>query len=99
MLRSMLSAALLRERGEKIPMPVYYFHVRDSTGLLRDPDGIELPDMDSVRDEVRNSILSVLGEEPKELLADREFQIEDAFGRVVLLVPFRVTYLPTVAAG
>jgi hypothetical protein len=72
-------------------MPAYYFHVRDNGSLLRDPDGIELPDLDAARDECRKLIVSVLREEQRddELLTGREFQVEDELGRTVLIVPFQ----------
>jgi hypothetical protein len=80
-------------------MPAYYFHVRDRGTLIRDPDGIELPDLSSARDECRKLILSVLQDEQPndEFSAGREFQVEDELGRVVLTVPFRLS-LPRVRA-
>jgi hypothetical protein len=72
-------------------MPSYYFHIRENGELIKDPDGIELPDIDAVQDEVTNSIIAVLEDEQRdELLADREFQVEDQDGRTVLTVPFRL---------
>ena len=41
-------------------MPNYCFHVRDSGTLIRDPDGIDLPDLKGVRGEIRKLVLSVL---------------------------------------
>ena len=81
-------------------MPAYYFHVRNHGTLIRDPDGIDLPDLKGVRDEIRKSVLSVLQEEyAAEVSADREFQIEDAFGRIVLVVPFQPAFTQAVLAG
>jgi hypothetical protein len=72
-------------------MPAYYFHVRDNGTLIRDPDGIDLPDLGGICDEIRKSVLSVLQEKhAADISADGEFQIEDASGRVVLVVPFRL---------
>jgi hypothetical protein len=70
-------------------MPAYHFHVYDNGTLIRDPDGIELPDLRGVRGEIRKLVRSVLQEEAADVSAGREFQIEDAFGRIVLVVPFR----------
>ena len=80
-------------------MPAYYFHVWEDGVLIRDPDGLELPDIDAVHEEVTNSIVSVLREEDlDELSADRAFQIDDYLGRTVLKVPFRLALsLPPVA--
>ena len=77
-------------------MPSYYFHIRENGELIKDQDGIELPNIDAVHDEVRNSIIAVLKDErPGELSADREFQVEDQDGRTVLTSrldwPFRGT--------
>ena len=74
-------------------MPTYYFHIRDSGALVRDPEGLELPNLDAARTECRRVIVSVLSEEQMDGLisADREFQIEDEIGRTVLTVPFRST--------
>jgi len=72
-------------------MPAYYFHVWENGVLIRDSDGLDLPDMDAVHEEVKNSIVSVLQEEDlDELSADRAFQIDDHLGRTVLKVPFRL---------
>jgi len=80
-------------------MPAYYFHVRDHGTLIRDSDGIDLPDLKGVRDEIRKSVLSVLQEvHAGDVSRDREFQIEDAFGRIVLVVPFRLAHAPAAVA-
>lgn len=81
-------------------MPVYYFHVRDGGKIMRDPEGLELPDIDSVREVVRNSILSVLRENQTDKLSyDSEFQIDDERGRTVLIVPFRLALHPDAITG
>ena len=72
-------------------MATYYFHIRDSDTLVRDPDGLDLPDLASARTECRRVIAAVLNEEQLDELpsGSREFQIEDEIGRIVLTVPFR----------
>ena len=80
-------------------MPAYYFHVRNHGTLIRDPDGIDLPDLKGVREEIRKSVLSVLqDEQAADVSPDREFQIEDASGRIVLVVPFRLAHAPAALA-
>ena len=81
-------------------MPTYYFHIRENGTLIRDPDGLELPDLDAVRGECRSLILSVLREEQVDEArsADRQFQVEDESGRTVLLVPFQLA-LSAVGVG
>ena len=82
-------------------MPAYYFHIRDNGVLLRDPDGLELPDLDAARAECKRLILSVLREEPisEELSANREFEVVDETGRTVLLIPFRLALSPVGVGG
>jgi hypothetical protein len=82
-------------------MPVYYFHIRDNGDLLEDPEGIELPTLDAASVECKELIVSVLREEQaaEESLAGREFQIEDATGRVVLVVPFQLASPARVGGG
>ncbi len=81
-------------------MPTYYFHVRDNGVLIKDSVGVEVDDLSAAGDQCRQLILSVLREEQtdKELLANREFQVEDERGRTVLIVPFRLA-LSLVRAG
>jgi hypothetical protein len=57
-------------------MPAYYFHIRDNGTLIKDPDGLELPDLEAARAECKRLILSILREEQtvEQLLADRQFQ-------------------------
>lgn len=78
-------------------MPAYYFHVRDNGILIRDPDGLDLPDFDAVRAECKRLILSVLREEQisEEFSANREFEVVDDTGRIVLLVPFQLALSPS----
>jgi hypothetical protein len=72
---------------------VGYSIIRDNGVLVRDPDGLEMPDLDAAGTECQRIIVSVLSEEQMDELAsaNREFQIEDEIGRTVLTVPFRST--------
>ena len=81
-------------------MAAYYFHVRDNGTLIKDSDGIDLPDIKSVREDIRNLVLSLLREgHAADVSADREFQIEDASGRILMTVPFRLAHTPIAMAG
>jgi hypothetical protein len=82
-------------------MPAYYFHIRDNGTLIRDPDGLELPDLEAARAECKRLILSILREEQTmdQLLADRQFQIEDDTGGNVLTIPFRLAVPYAQVAG
>jgi hypothetical protein len=71
-------------------MPRYFFHVRDGSELIPDPEGVDLPNLDSAADEWRRVVREVLNEDAfrGELLAGRQIEITDALGRLVLLIPF-----------
>jgi hypothetical protein len=63
-------------------MPLYYFHLQSSTKIVHDKEGIELQDLDSVREEAVQSAREIMsqqvlkGDQPN----DRTFLIEDAEG-------------------
>jgi hypothetical protein len=75
-------------------MPAYYFHIRDNGVLIKDPTGLELPDLEAARTECTRIIVSVVREERMDdpSSANRDFEIEDEAGRTVLVVPFRSSF-------
>lgn len=66
-------------------MGIYYFHIRDDFGVVEDTDGIELADMAALLAEVVRSA----NELSREAATHRgmRFEIADAAGRTVLVVP------------
>ena len=72
-------------------MPRYFFHVRDGDELILDPEGLELPNHESVPSACHGLVREVLDEDQyrAELLDDRQFEIVDEQGRLVLNIPFR----------
>lgn len=72
-------------------MPNYYFHIRSSAGLIRDPEGIELPDLDAALAEAKRSARELLADLLKEdaILDGQTFEISDADGLVLARLPFR----------
>ena len=72
-------------------MPLYYFHIRSSAGLIRDPEGIELPDLDAALAEAKRSARELLADLLKEdaVLDGQTFEISDADGLVLARLPFR----------
>ncbi len=70
-------------------MGIYFFHIRDDFGLVEDPDGIELPDMAALLMEVVRSVndLSREGTTHRRV----RFEITDASGRIVLVVPVQAS--------
>ena len=70
-------------------MPRYYFHVRAGSGLTRDPDGADLPDIDAARKQAIKMACRAWSERPPESTDnDDAFEIADESGQVVLKVPF-----------
>lgn len=71
-------------------MPIYYFHIQGCDELIRDLEGVDLPDMDAVRDEAREGARAIMadrvrkGSEPDH----QAFRVDDDAGRTVLDYPF-----------
>ena len=78
-------------------MPLYYFNVRDAYGLVRDEEGIDLPDLHAVYREALRSV--------REFLADggapepMEFEVTDEHGQVVLRLPIQNPHNKRLAAS
>ena len=68
-------------------MGTYYFHIRDSFGVVEDTEGVELPDMAAVLAEVIRSVdeLSREGSTHRSI----RFEIADSTGRTVLVAPLK----------
>lgn len=66
-------------------METYYFHIRDSFGLVEDTDGVDLPGMTALLAEVIRSV-SELSREVSTYRSMR-FEIADSNGRTVLVAP------------
>jgi hypothetical protein len=71
-------------------MPTYFFHVRDRGELIEDREGLELPNLRFVLGECRRIVQAVLSEEEwrDTLDTERQFEIVDGGGRLLLAVPF-----------
>jgi hypothetical protein len=70
-------------------MARFYFHVRSGGDLMRDPDGSDLPDIDSARKEAVRMACRAWSEKPPERTGGNEvFEITDEAGEIVLKVPF-----------
>jgi hypothetical protein len=72
-------------------MPRYYFHIRSSAGLIRDPDGTELPDLASAISEAEGAARDLLAELLREgaVLDGQVFEIADADDQVLERMPLR----------
>ena len=72
-------------------MPRYYFHISASDGLIRDPDGTVLADLDAARREAENSARDLLADLLRrgEVPDGQVFEITDGDGLVLERVPLR----------
>jgi hypothetical protein len=69
-------------------MPQFYFNIRDTNGLTRDPEGQDLPDLDTARKEAVSAAREILGEKLLHggSLNGRTIEIADEAGHVVATV-------------
>ncbi|MGT2479950.1 DUF6894 family protein [Methylobacterium oryzae CBMB20] len=78
-------------------MPRFFLHIRDGNWLVEDLDGSDLPDLDAARTEAERSARSLLEIQRVDgaVLAGQSFEIADAAGDVLAVVPLRdVLQLP-----
>ena len=71
-------------------MPLFYFHVRDSSGRELDDTGIEFDTLEDAIDDARRARGEMLADAALEGTPDstRVFEIADVSGRVLATVPF-----------
>jgi hypothetical protein len=72
-------------------MPVFYFHLLNDMDV-RDPEGIELPDLEAARDKARHNARMLMGEMLKDeahINLSHRIDIEDEHRRVLDTVWFR----------
>jgi hypothetical protein len=76
-------------------MPRYFFHVRDGETVIPDDRGVDLPNLDDALEQCRRVVREVLNETENrdKLTADRQFEIVDELGRLVLTIPFSAVAL------
>ncbi len=70
------------------PMPRYFFDLTPGDETLSDEEGIELPDIETVRREARRSAKRIRHTLP-ERLPDQAFIIRDEAGQIVLAVDIK----------
>ncbi|MEE7446915.1 hypothetical protein MRF4_03255 [Methylobacterium radiotolerans] len=78
-------------------MPHFYLHIRDGQWLVEDLDGTDLPDLDAARTEAERSARALLEIQQVDgaVLAGQSFEIADASGQVLAVVPLKdVLQLP-----
>ena len=73
-------------------MPLYFFHIKDEATTMLDHEGIELDDLEAVREEATQAARQTMsgrvldGHEPN----GRAFVVTDEQGHVVLNFPFKL---------
>jgi len=72
-------------------MPRYFFHIKDEATTMLDQEGIELDDLEAVRNEATQAARQGMSERVLDGHApnDRTFVVTDEQGRVVLNFPFK----------
>jgi len=72
-------------------MPRYFFHIRSSDGIIEDPDGSDLPDLDAARREAELSARDLLADLLRQGVAldGQAFEITDEMGQILERLPFR----------
>ena len=72
-------------------MPLFYFHVRSTTGLEKDQQGLEFESLDEAIADARRAGAEMLLDEAVEETrrrTDSAFEIADSSGKVIARVPF-----------
>lgn len=72
-------------------MPHFYLNVRDADGLLEDPEGSDLPDLDAAHLQALEGARDILAEMLRkgEVLDRQTIEITDEAGAVLAVVRFR----------
>ncbi|HEX8669023.1 MAG TPA: hypothetical protein VF727_11710 [Allosphingosinicella sp.] len=71
-------------------MALYYFHLRDGTDILLDPEGRELPSLSAVAAAALRDARSIISDAARngQILFDQQIDVEDSGGRVVHSLQF-----------
>jgi hypothetical protein len=72
-------------------MPCFHFNIRDGADVIRDEEGMILPDIETARDEARSSAKELAAQEYREKheVDGRIIEITDSRGRVIEIFPLR----------
>ena len=75
-------------------MPRFYFHQRQRSGMVPDPEGSDLPDLEAAVLEAIASARELMSEAILEGwdISARSFEVVDDTGSTVLVVSFREAY-------
>jgi hypothetical protein len=72
-------------------MARFFIHLRDGTGELLDPEGVEHPSLESLRNAVLRTVRDLMSSDLKNGVIDFRFRVdaEDADGSIVYSLPFK----------
>jgi hypothetical protein len=72
-------------------MPRYFFNIRDDQGIVRDEEGMDLPDLQSAREEAQDSARELLAEtvRSRQPIDHKRIEVVDEGGTVVENIKFR----------
>jgi hypothetical protein len=72
-------------------MSKFYFHIRNGDRLARDAEGIELGDIDAVREEATVAAREMIAELVRQggRIEGHSIEVTDEKGGIVLTIPFR----------
>ncbi len=77
-------------------MAHFWFHVRHAEGKLLDEEGMDLPNLRAVCEEVRRSTQELVSEDLS--LTDVRFEVTDVTGRIVVSLPVGIPSIGRAAA-
>ncbi len=82
-------------------MARFYFHIRKGDDLVTDPEGVEVPNSEIVRDEAIEAARDLLSEGDLQGLDRRgwAFEVADESGQTVLTLPFSEAVEPDLPDG
>jgi len=83
--------SFLRDRYGSHLMGIYYFHIRDDFGVVKDPEGMEFPDRTALLVEAIRSADEFVRETTPHYRM--RLEIVDANGRTVLVTPVQESLL------
>jgi hypothetical protein len=75
-----------------IGMPLFYFHLRDGAKVIRDPEGVCLPDIAAARAEAVQSARELMSqsiETSARVGLERQFEIANDAGETLAIVSFQ----------
>jgi hypothetical protein len=72
-------------------VPRFFLHLRDSTDELLDREGVDLPDLEAIREHVARTARDVIAGDVRTGIIDLRYRIdvENEAGEIVYTLPFK----------